>query len=399
MDPYTIAKKVVQKIVHHGYIAYFAGGFVRDRLLNHPSDDIDIATDAPTEKIISLFKKTIPVGVNYGIVIVVEGGHHFEVATFRKEEGYKDGRRPDHIERATPKEDAMRRDFTINGLFFDPLHGTIYDFVGGQDDLKKKTIRAIGNPHNRFLEDRLRMIRAIRYAARFHFVIEEETEKAIFSHAQDLFPAVAIERVVQEFKKMARFSNFPHALAELHRFNLLPQIFPSLRSLTIYEIQQHLKYLPKFPKETPLIIQLLELFPHYTLEEKLQLCEELKLSNEEKKWVEELNAWSHIDHCDDFDLTCLYATTHSQLWLQIVALHRQDCAKFLTFHHEKMRVLAPAIERRKQGKILVTAAHLIERGIHPGPAMGELLKNAERLATNRTLNTPDEVLALILKSM
>src|SRR5271169_6334172 len=121
MEPYLAAKEIIQILRKEGFVAYFAGGWVRDFLMKHPSDDIDIASSASVEQICSLFKHTVPVGVAFGIVVVVEEGHQFEVATFRKECGYTDGRRPTKIEPATPEEDAKRRDFTINGMFFDPL--------------------------------------------------------------------------------------------------------------------------------------------------------------------------------------------------------------------------------------------------------------------------------------
>jgi poly(A) polymerase len=203
MRNFALAKQIVQTLVKAGFTTYFAGGWVRDYLMNHPSDDIDIATGAPVDVIQNLFPKTIPVGLAFGIVIVVVEEHQFEVATFRKEKGYVDGRRPTHIESATPEEDALRRDFTINGLFWDPLTETLYDYVEGQKDLRSGIIRAIGDPHARFLEDRLRMIRAVRYSTRFNFSIEIETYQAILTHAKSLFPSVAIERIWQEFHKMA----------------------------------------------------------------------------------------------------------------------------------------------------------------------------------------------------
>lgn len=133
-----IAKSIVQKLVDSGHIAYFAGGWVRDHLLKRESDDIDIATSASVDEVRAVFPKTIPVGVAFGIVIVVEENHHFEVATFRKDRGYVDGRRPMGIDPASPEEDAQRRDFTINGMFYDPLTDKILDYVEGQKDLKKR---------------------------------------------------------------------------------------------------------------------------------------------------------------------------------------------------------------------------------------------------------------------
>jgi len=216
MDPLQIAIKIVEKLQNSGHIAYFSGGWIRDFLLKVPSDDIDIATSASVEEVRDLFSKTIPVGIAFGIIIVVEEGHTFEVATFRKEKEYTDGRRPTHIEPASPEEDSLRRDFTINGMFFDPIQDKLLDFVEGQKDLEKGVIRAIGDPHQRFLEDRLRMIRAVRYSNRFNFPIDCDTTQAILSHAASLFPSVAIERVWQEFQKMAKFL-IKHCFVPKHR--------------------------------------------------------------------------------------------------------------------------------------------------------------------------------------
>ena len=248
MTPYDSACKIVQKLQSKGHVAYFAGGWVRDYLMDHPSDDIDIATDASVEIIQDLFEKTIPVGIQFGIVIVVIDNQHFEVATFRKDKGYEDGRRPISIEKASPKEDSSRRDFTINGMFYDPISHEIFDFVEGKQDLEKQIIRAIGNPHQRFIEDRLRMIRAVRYSCRFSFRIEQETKEAIIKHANSLFPAVAIERVWQEFEKMSRFGSFQTFLITLFRLHLLQTIFPQLENLTIDTLEKRLAILKQFPK-------------------------------------------------------------------------------------------------------------------------------------------------------
>jgi len=201
MPTTPIAASIVKKLSSAGHIAYFAGGWVRDFLMERPSDDIDIATSATPEEVQALFPKTIPVGIAFGIVIVVEDGHQFEVATFRQDQGYVDGRRPQGISSATPEEDAQRRDFTINGMFYDPIEKKLYDYVDGQKDIKKGIIKAIGNPHERFLEDRLRMMRAVRYSTRFNFPIESDTLQAILAHADSLLPAVALERYGKNSRK------------------------------------------------------------------------------------------------------------------------------------------------------------------------------------------------------
>ena len=173
------AKKIIRDIQSSGYIAYIAGGFVRDYLLKRPSTDIDIATSATPEDILKIFPDAHAVGISFGVMLVKREGHSFEVATFRKDLDYKDGRRPDKVLYTTAKEDANRRSITINGMFLDPLENKIYDFVGGEKDLKAKIVRTIGNPYERFFEDRLRMLRAVRFTAVLGFTMEEMTKKAI----------------------------------------------------------------------------------------------------------------------------------------------------------------------------------------------------------------------------
>lgn len=391
MTLYNTAKKIVQKISAQGYIAYFAGGYVRDLLMKHPSADIDIVTDATIEVLQKLFPKTIPVGINFGIIIVVEDGHHFEVATFRQESEYKDGRRPQKVIKGDPKEDALRRDFTINGMFYDPISESLYDYVGGQEDIRKGVIRAIGNPHERFLEDRLRMIRAVRYAARFRFAIDPETLKAIIYHSSDLFPAVAMERVYQEFKKMADFPHFDEALVMLHRLDLLEVIFPALQDVPLEEIELRVQNIRHFPKEAPVIAKLLELFPSADLAEKLSLCDYLKLANSDKLFIEELELWKVSENFDDYEWAHIYAKPSYPICLAILQLQQKD-PTLSTIHESRFKKLETAIHRIQNHTTLVTASHLLARGIKPGKEMGALLKQAERTAINHNLSTPEEVL-------
>ena len=398
MNHYEVALSVLQKLYENGYTAFFAGGWVRDFLMDHPSDDIDIVTDANVDEIQKLFPKTIPVGINFGIVIVVEEGHQFEVATFRKDQGYKDGRRPIGIDEATPEEDAERRDFTINGMFYDPLQEELYDYVGGQEDLKKGVICAIGNPHKRFLEDRLRMIRAVRYASRFHFLIDQETLKAILDHADSLFPAVAVERIWNEFTKMAAFSNFDIALVTLHRLNLLPVIFPKLKEVSTEEIEKRVQNLPHFPEDSPVIAKLLELFPDSLLEDKEALCSYLKLSNQDLLFVRFYHHAKDIllsgKEREKADWAFFYADPHYSLCLKIYAIHlpldkRQS---FLQKHHMQYDHLEKYIERIQKKDPILTSEHLRKAGIKNGPQMGELLRKGELLAINEGLTSPGEIL-------
>lgn len=408
MPARPFATSVVKKLSDAGHIAYFAGGWVRDFLMKRPSDDIDIATSASVEEIQNLFPKTIPVGISFGIVIVVEEGHHFEVATFRKDRGYVDGRRPVGIDPAAPREDALRRDFTINGMFYDPLQERLYDFVGGQEDIKKGVIRAIGNAHERFLEDRLRMMRAVRYSTRFDFPIEPATYQAILDHAPSLLPAVAMERIWQEFKKMSQFAHFDSGLLSLHQLNLLPTIFPALKGVSVEEVKRRLAPLEGYPSDCPAIAELIELFPNYPLKELLELCDYLKLSKQEREFVsffhrsKELlsmpDEW--LQNLERIEWAQFYAQLNAFLCIQIFSAHLppNKRAPYVEEHEKRMNSLLPFIERIRSHTPVVRSEHLIQEGIQPGKTMGTLLKEAERLSVNQELETPAEIITLLKKS-
>jgi poly(A) polymerase len=408
MPAVPYATTIVKKLVGAGHIAYFAGGWVRDYLMKHPSDDIDIATSASVQEIQSLFPKTIPVGVAFGIVIVVEEGHHFEVATFRKEQGYLDGRRPTSIESASPQEDAQRRDFTINGMFWDPLKNQLHDFVEGQKDLTQGIIRAIGDPHERLLEDRLRMMRAVRYSTRFNFPIETETLQAIVSHAPSLLPAVAMERIWQEFKKMSLFAHFDRGLITLHRLNLLPIIFPRLKEVPVEEIQKRLEPLSFFPKDAPTITELLELFPDHSLEHLFELCDYLKLSRSEREIVRFLyhakqmlnmpREW--LAKLEKIEWAQFYANPYASICLRIIAAHLTSEMRenFLKEHESRRQSLEVAIQRIQSQTPVVRADHLMREGIAPGKKMGVLLKEAERISVNEEVDKSGTIIDLLKKS-
>jgi poly(A) polymerase len=408
MDHTQAALQVIKTLADAGHIAYFAGGWVRDYVMKHPSDDIDIATSANVDQIQQLFKRTIPVGVAFGIVIVAIGPHQFEVATFRKDRSYVDGRRPTGFDPADPEQDAQRRDFTINGLFYDPLHDKIYDYVEGLADIRKGVIRAIGNPIDRFTEDRLRMMRAVRYSTRFDFPIESDTLQAILKLSSTLLPSVAMERVWQEFKKMSQFAHFDTGLVTLHELKLLPTIFPQLQALSVPEIQNRVDFLATFPKETPPIAELLELFPTISLTEALELCDTLKLSKEDRNFVEfYLYAKRLIDlpaswqnKLEPIEWAHFYAHRHSELVLSIIACHFKEAerAKFLLDNHHYRQRLHQPILRIQANEPLVRAEHLIAEGIKPGKQLGALLKEAERISVNEEIEDRTQIINQLKKS-
>ncbi len=224
------ALEIVKTLQAHGHIALFAGGCVRDMLMGKEPADFDIATSARPHKVIQLFEKTIPVGAQFGVVVVVKNGHNFEVATFRTEGAYRDGRHPDSVAFSTPEEDVKRRDFTINGLLYDPVRDEVLDYVGGREDISRGIIRTIGSPRERFTEDKLRMIRAARFACRFNFPIQEDTQQAIIQLAGTI-QAVSAERIREELEKMLTGPN-PHiGVKLLDELYLLQEILPEVSGM------------------------------------------------------------------------------------------------------------------------------------------------------------------------
>ncbi|MFN2427068.1 MAG: CCA tRNA nucleotidyltransferase [Candidatus Binatia bacterium] len=224
------AVSIVGKLQQAGHQAVFAGGSVRDMLLGHEPADFDIATSARPEEVEALFERTIPIGRQFGIILVPGGEHHFEVATFRKDEGYVDGRRPVAVQFTDIETDARRRDFTINAIFEDPIAGTILDFVGGRDDLASGIVCAVGNAAERFAEDSLRLLRAVRFSARFGFPIEPATHDAMVAGAASI-ERVSAERIGDELVRMLTEGRAQHAFEMLDATGLLPHVLPEIATM------------------------------------------------------------------------------------------------------------------------------------------------------------------------
>jgi tRNA nucleotidyltransferase/poly(A) polymerase len=227
---YDVAASIVRELQEHAYVAYFAGGCIRDALLDIPPKDIDIATSASPGQVQALFHRTIPVGIQFGVVRVRVAEMEFEVATFRSDGIYLDGRRPSAISFSTPEQDASRRDFTINGMFYDPLSERVIDYVNGREDLAGKLVRAIGQPSGRFAEDRLRMLRALRFAAALGFEIEAETWSAIRADAQEI-AIISPERIRDELLKILVNPNRLRGFDLLDQSGLLAVILPEIEAL------------------------------------------------------------------------------------------------------------------------------------------------------------------------
>jgi len=227
-----LATKVVGELTRAGFVAYWAGGCVRDLLRGVPAKDYDVATSATPDQVRQVFgrRRTLAVGESFGVIIVLgedRSRDQVEVATFREEGGYTDGRRPGRVSFCTPEEDAKRRDFTINGMFFDPLTETVHDFVGGAEDLRRKVVRAIGNPQERMTEDKLRMLRGVRFAAALDFELDAATADAIRQMSAEL-TVVSAERIAQELRRMLSSATRFRAVQICFELGLFNVILPEL---------------------------------------------------------------------------------------------------------------------------------------------------------------------------
>ncbi len=224
------ATAIIQTLRHAGHEAVFAGGCVRDMLLGKEPKDYDIATSARPEDIQRLFPGSQDVGAHFGVIIVRKNGNAFEVATFRQDGTYHDGRRPESVTFTNAEEDAKRRDFTVNGLFYDPVATKILDYVGGQEDLQRQLLKAIGTPQERFQEDHLRLMRAVRFATVLDFQIEERTWQAVceLSH---LISHVSVERVRDEFVRTMMSPNRVRGFDLLVESGLMTHVLPEILNL------------------------------------------------------------------------------------------------------------------------------------------------------------------------
>lgn len=224
------ALEIVRRLRSRGHRALWAGGCVRDMLLGAPPRDYDIATDAPPDRVAELFSSAIEVGAHFGVVVVTIGGLTFEVARFRRDGDYSNGRHPDQVVFADEREDALRRDFTVNGMFYDPALDRVIDYVGGREDLARRVIRTIGDPVKRFDEDRLRMMRAIRFACRMHWQLEPRTFRAIQGQSSRI-REISQERIRDEFVRILTEGGAPLGIRWLIDSGLMAHTVPEVAAM------------------------------------------------------------------------------------------------------------------------------------------------------------------------
>lgn len=424
-----LAGEIIRTLRAHGHEAYLVGGCVRDRLLGLEPKDYDVATGATPDQILSYFPNSDTVGAHFGVILVSRGkGVQVEVATFRSEGDYSDGRRPDQVRFETnPSLDAQRRDFTINGLMQDPFSNEVLDAVGGRADLEAKIIRAIGNPIQRFQEDHLRMLRAVRFAARLHFSIDPATLSAI----RELAPCVlriSVERVRDELLRILIDGSARRAFELLDASGLLVHVLPEVKAFQ--DVQQPPEFHPEGDVWTHVLLMLDQLHapepalavgvllhdvgkpPTFRIADRIRfdahaetgavmtsaILARLKFSNADQERITSLVA-NHMRFKDVYQmrLSTLKRFLSLPRFDEHLELHRLDClaSNGRTDSYEFVRAkLAEFDKEELQPPKLITGKDLIEAGYLPGPAFGEALQAVETAQLEGQIDTPEQALVL-----
>ena len=277
------ACSIVSQLQGRGHQALFAGGCVRDTLMGRQPSDYDVATSAPPETVIGLFKRTQKVGAAFGVVLVRIGRHSIEVATFRRDASYADGRHPTAVEFTDAREDATRRDFTINGIFLDPITGQVIDYVGGRADIEARLVRAIGEPSHRFAEDHLRLLRAIRFAARLDFQIEPATWRAMQEHAAHI-AKISPERIREELEAILADQSRARGFQEMCASGLMNYLWPG-SDLVAAQQERTLSTLRGLPSDARFELALAVLLSNLAPDQIAGVCDALRCSNLTKRRV------------------------------------------------------------------------------------------------------------------
>jgi putative nucleotidyltransferase with HDIG domain len=425
------AEEIVGRLRAQGHQAWFVGGCVRDLLLGREAKDFDVATSALPAQVVSLFEKTFAVGAHFGVVLVEIGGIVTEVATFRNDGAYSDGRHPDAVRfSASPEEDVRRRDFTINGLMLDPANDSVLDWVNGVADLRAGLVRAIGEPHRRFEEDKLRMLRAVRFAARFGFAIEAGTERAMQELAAEI-SQVSRERVRDELTRMLTEGQARRAFELLDATGLLLQVLPEVARLKGVEQP------PQFHPEGDVWIHtrmMLEGLPagcpatlawgvllhdigkpatfrvapdrirfdgHVEVGVGIaaEILRRLRFSNEDTNQILALIE----NHMRFGDVRRMKESTLKRFFRlegfeEHLALHRLDCVsshgslESYEFAKERFEAVPEEVVRPV---LLLTGRDLIDAGYRPGPEFKEMLRVAEDAQLEGLIHNQQDALALV----
>ncbi len=441
----AFATPIVQSLRQHGFQAYLVGGCVRDLLLGREPKDYDVATDATPDQVMAIFPETYAVGAQFGVVLVPlpeepeprdgetasSKSRTIEVATFRSDIGYSDGRHPDEVRFSSdPRQDVARRDFTINGMMLDPVSGEVLDFVGGRKDLEAKIIRAIGDPERRFQEDKLRMLRAVRFAARFGYTIEPATFSAIEKLAHEIH-MVSRERVRDELTRMLTEGEARRAFLLLDESGLLEEVLPEISAMKGVEqpAQFHpegdvfahtLLLLENLPQPCPPTLawgallhdvgkpptfrvapDRIRFDGHVDVGVKMaeEICRRLRFSGDDTEQILALvDNHMRFGHATRMKESTLKKFLRMPRFDEHLALHRADCLAShgdLTtyeFAREKLAAIPPETMRPSP---LVTGDDLIAAGYPPGPRFREILTAVEDAQLEGRLPSRNDALEFV----
>ena len=427
---YRNAVEIVRALRAKKHEAFLVGGCVRDLLMRRVPKDFDVATSARPEEVAKIFPRVIPVGIQFGVQMVLQRGVPYEVATFRMDREYRDGRHPEGVVFSGPKEDALRRDFTVNGIFYDPIRKKVIDHVGGQADLKRKLIRAIGEPTQRFAEDRLRMLRAVRFAANLGFEIDPGTFRAVREAAGQV-TQVSPERVRDELVKLFTGPHAGRGLALLDESGLLETILPEVARMKGVaqppefhpegDVFIHTRMVMEGLKGPSSILAVGALLhdvgkpPTFRVADRIRfdghdrvgakmtqaICRRLRFSNAETDAISEIVG----DHMRFKDVKQMRLSTLKRFmglatFPDQLKLHRIDCLAShgdlsnWRFLQRKMKQLTP---REIRPRPLITGHDLLRLGYKEGPMLGTILRSVMEKQLEKELSSKEEALSWVEK--
>jgi poly(A) polymerase len=439
MDSGALAERVCRTLREAGHQAYFVGGCVRDLLLGREPADYDVATDATPDRVQQLFPRSLAVGAQFGVIVVTDEAAsgdsiQIEVATFRSDVGYSDGRHPDHVVYAkSPAEDVKRRDFTINALLLDPETKEVLDFVGGRDDLRAGIIRAIGRPEDRFREDKLRMVRAVRFAARFRYAIEAATFSAIAKLAPEIHQ-VSAERLHDELTKLLTEGAARRGFELLDETRLLPELLPEIARMK--GVEQPPQFHPEGDVWTHTLMMLegltagcsptrawgvllhdvgkpptfappsgpngrIRFDRHVEVGVVMaeEICRRFRFSNDDTAQIAALVA-NHLKFKDvpQMKPATLKRFVRLDRFEEHLELHRLDCLsshRHLENYELVRQFVADTPPEQVRPRRLLTGNDLVALGLKPGPSFKAILESIEEAQLNGKISTKDEALRLV----
>ena len=435
-EQFYIAKNIVSQLRDAGHKAFCVGGCTRDMIMNIAPSEYDIATSATPEEVNTIFEHTVPVGVSFGVILVLVGHYKFEVATFRKEQNYSDSRHPDTVTYSTEEEeDVLRRDFTINGMLYDPLKEEAIDYVGGMDDISNRIIRTIGDPYERFNEDKLRLMRAVRFASRYGFEIEQKAWGALIKLSSEI-TRVSEERIRDELVKIISQNNPGAGLALMRESGLLKYILPEVDEM--HGVEQPPEFHPEGDVFTHTCMVLDKIYENtggvvspelamggllhdvgkpstFSVSDRIRfnghdkvgaemskkICRKLKFSNKQIELIYQL-VREHLKFKDVFNMkkSTLKRFIGMPHFEEHLVLHLSDC---MASHGstDAYEFIMKKFEEFKDEEIkpepLIGGKELIEMGYKPGPLFSEILNFVEEAQLEGEIKNREEAEEIVSK--